>query len=406
MKKTVWIIHQYASTPENGIGGRHFYLAEELARYGYNVYVIAASANHLLHTQPKLSGDITVEKLHGFNFVWVKMPCYTEAHSKQRAINWFLFPWRIQKLARFIADKPDAVLCSSPSLISFFGAQSLARKFEARLIFEVRDIWPLTLTEIGGYSENHPLIRFMQWVEKRAYLKSDRVISNLKNSVEHMVRHGLQREKFCWIPNGYSRAEVEQEIRLNDLAVRQLPKNKFIVGYAGTLGVSNALDVLIEAASRLRDFKDISFVLVGRGKQKKNLYQQVKALGLDSVYFIDAISKVEVQAMLQEFDACYIGWRENKLYQFGIGANKIPEYLYSAKPIIHSYSGACEPIKECGAGLVVPAENPQAVAAAILRLYNMSEVERDRMGANGRREAEGTYEYGQLARRLESVLFG
>ncbi|MFG3502812.1 glycosyltransferase family 4 protein [Pseudomonas sp. NPDC047963] len=406
MNKTVWIVHQYASTPASGIGGRHFYLAEELARLGYRVYVIAASANHLLHTQPKLSGDVTIEKVGGFHFVWIKMPGYTEAHSKQRAINWFLFPWKIQKLARLIADKPDAVLCSSPSLIAFLGAQRLANKFNARLIFEVRDIWPLTLTEIGGLSVNHPFIRIMQWVERRAYRDADRVVSNLKNSVEHMVCLGLQRQKFYWIPNGFSRTEVEQQVRLNEQARRKLPKEKFIVGYTGTLGVANALDVLLEAASRLRTYSDIAFVLVGHGKEKEQLKQQARALGLKTLYFIDPIPKVEIQSILQEFDACYIGWRENELYRFGIGANKIPEYLFSRKPIIHSYSGACEPVKECGAGLLVPAENPQAVADAILQLYRLPQAERDRLGENGRREAEETYEYSQLARRLETVLFG
>lgn len=406
MKKTVWIVNQYASTPTSGIGGRHFYLAEELARLGYKVYVIAASASHLLHTKPKLKGDITIEQMSGFNFVWVKMPNYAEAHSKQRAINWFLFPWRIQKLAHLIADKPDAVLCSSPSPIAFLGAQRLANKFKARLIFEVRDIWPLTLMEIGGFSAKHPFIRVMQWVEKRAYRDSDWVISNLKNSVEHMVAYGLQREKFHWIPNGFSKAEVEQQVALNERTKYKLPKDKFIVGYTGTLGVANALDVLLEAASLLREYSDIAFVLVGRGKEKEQLQQQSKALGLETLYFIDPVPKVEIQAMLQEFDACYIGWRENELYRFGIGANKIPEYLFSAKPIIHSYSGACEPVKECGAGLLVPAENPQAVAKAILQMYRLPQAERDRLGENGRRAAEETYEYSQLARRMESVLFG
>lgn len=403
-KKTIWIVHQYASTTETGMGGRHLYLAQELVKQGHKVYVIASSANHLLHTVPKLTGDFTFEPVAGFTFVWVKMPPYSEAHSKQRALNWFLFPWRIQKLAKLIKDKPDAVLCSSPSPIAFLGAQRLAKKFNAKLVFEVRDIWPLTLTEVGGYSPKHPFIRFMQWVENKAYRDSDRVVSNLKNSVEHMVEHGLNRDKFTWVANGFSLDEANQKVPLSKEAEQQLPKNKFIVGYTGTLGVANSMDILLEAAEQLKDNADIAFVLVGRGKEKETLQAQAHEKNLTNVTFIDPIPKVQIQAMLSQFDTCYIGWLKNDLYRFGIGANKIPEYLYSGKPVIHAYSGACDPVAEFQAGICTEAENPQALAAAILQLYQMPEEERQQMGENGRKAALEEYEYGMLAKKLAKVL--
>src|SRR5690606_26096320 len=167
-----------------------------------------------------------------------------------------------------IPERPSAVLCSSPSLISFLGAKRLARRFQARLVFEVRDIWPLTLTEIGGYSRKHPFIRFLQWVEDMAYRDSDRVVSNLKFAVEHMVNRGMRRPKFKWIPNGISVDEVRVSTTLNDNVAAIIPKGKFIVGYTGTLGFSNALDTLIEAANILRDYSDIAFVIVGDGKER------------------------------------------------------------------------------------------------------------------------------------------
>lgn len=403
-KKTIWIVHQYASTTETGMGGRHFYLAQELAKQGHKVYVIVSSANHLLHTVPKLTGDFTFEPVAGFTFVWVKMPRYSEAHSKQRALNWFLFPWRIQKLAKLIKDKPDAVLCSSPSPIAFLGAQRLAKKFNAKLVLEVRDIWPLTLTEVGGYSPKHPFIRFMQWVENKAYRDSDKVVSNLKNSVEHMVEHGLNRDKFTWVANGFSLDEVNQKVPLSKEAEQQLPKNKFIVGYTGTLGVANSMDILLKAAELLKDNADIAFVLVGRGKEKETLQAQAHEKNLTNVTFIDPIPKVQIQAMLNQFDACYIGWLKDDLYRFGIGANKIPEYLYSGKPVIHAYSGECDPIAEFQAGICTEAENPRALAAAILQLYQMPEEQRQQMGENGRKAALEKYEYGMLAKKLAKVL--
>ncbi|MEX5954421.1 glycosyltransferase family 4 protein [Providencia vermicola] len=406
MSKTIWIVHQYASTPETGMGGRHYYLGSELAKQGYTVYLIASASNHLLRHPPEINTSYQIQTIsNNFHFVWVKMPLYDNAHSKQRAINWFLFPLRIQKLAKAITQKPDAILSSSPSPFAFWGARRLANKYTARLIFEVRDIWPLTLTEIGGYSTRNPFIRLMQWTEDKAYYYSSSVVSNLPNSIEHMAQHGMDRKKFSWIPNGFSLDEVNKKTPLNLIACNQLPKNKFIVGYTGTIGIANALDNLLEAAYRLRDNAEISFVLVGDGKEKQTLQRKAQEMNLNNVFFIDPIPKIEIQSMLNLFDVCFIGWLDDPLYKFGIGANKIPEYLYSGKPIIHAYSGSDNPIKEAKAGIQVPANNPQQLVEAILKLYNMTSQERNIMGANGRKAALELYEYSQLSKKLADIAF-
>lgn len=402
---TIWIINQYASTPTTGVGGRHYYLAQELAKQGYNVYVIASSANHLLHQQPHLDQNITFEPVAGFTFVWIKMPQYTQAHSRQRVLNWFLFSWRLHKLEKSIPDKPDSVLCSSPSPLTFLGAHRLAKRFSARLIFEVRDIWPLTLMEIGGYSANHPFIRLMQWVENRAYRDSYKVISNLKNAVEHMIEHGLNKDKFTWVANGFSLDEVNNNEPLSQIVSQQLPKNKFVIGYTGTLGVANSLDTLIDAAEILKGYEAISFVLVGRGREKARLKARVDKINLNNVIFIDAIPKVQIQAMLSTFDACFIGWLKDDLYRFGIAANKIPEYFYAGKPVIHSYGGACDPVSQFNAGLLAEPENPKALADAVLKLYQMPEHKRKILGENGHKASVEHYEYGMLSKKLAGVLF-
>lgn len=404
MAQCIWIVHQYASTPETGMGGRQFYLARELAKQGYKVYLIASASHHLLRKKVPVNGSFKIEKIDGFNMVWVNMPDYEEAHSKQRALNWFIFPWRIQKLASVIDDKPDAVLCSSPSLISFLGVQRLARIFKARLVFEVRDIWPLTLTEIGGYSSTHLFIRFMQWVEDKAYRDSDAVVSNLRNAVEHMVSRGMDDSKFNWIPNGFSLDEVSQKAPLSQQTLAKLPTDKFVVGYTGTLGVANAIDTLIDSAEQLKDDPNIAFVLVGGGKEKAALQQSVIDKGLSNVIFIDPIPKVQIQAMLGSFDACYIGWLKDDLYRFGIGANKIPEYLYSGKPILHGYSGACDPIAIIQSGITVPAEDVSALSNAIIRLSTTPDDELTAMGERGRLEALDRYEYSNLAKQYSKIL--
>ena len=125
-KKTIWIINQYSSTPETGVGGRHYYFAKSLAQLGYEVYLVGAAFTHLLREPPVLENNFKVEPIaDNFNFVWVKMPTYAEAHSKKRIANWFSFAWKITKLKN-ILPKPDVILYSSPSLVGYFGCGKIS----------------------------------------------------------------------------------------------------------------------------------------------------------------------------------------------------------------------------------------------------------------------------------------
>ena len=405
-KKTIWIINQYSSTPETGVGGRHYYFAKSLAQLGYEVYLVGAAFTHLLREPPVLENNFKVEPIaDNFNFVWVKMPTYAEAHSKKRIANWFSFAWKITKLKN-ILPKPDVILYSSPSLVGYLGAEKLARDLSVPLAFEVRDIWPLTLCELGGYSESHPFIRLLQWIEDRAYKNSDFVLSNLKNSYEHMQSRGMKPEKFAWVPNGFLKEEVESAQPLEQSTLNQIPKDKFIVGYAGTLGIANALDSFIRAANELKGYSEIAFVLVGNGKLKQRLQQQVNELGLTNVYFVDAIPKRQVQSLLKVFNVCYIGLTKDPLFRFGVSPNKLFDYLYAGKPILYAIdSGRYTPVTDSQSGIQIEPENVEHIVDGVLKLYNMSPEERAVMGSNGHQEAVQSYEYGSLTKKLASILF-
>jgi len=406
--KTIWIINQYASTPETGMGGRHYHMARELVKQGHKVYLVAASYTHLLRKPPKVEQSYQVQPIEDFNFVWMKMPYYDNAHSIIRIFNWFRFAWKLHGLASFIEDKPGAILYSSPSLVGFLGGKYLSNVYPgARLVFEVRDIWPLSLVELGGYSLKHPFIRLLQWIEDKAYCDSARVVSNLKNTVEHMVSRGMDRSKFTWIPNGFSMDEVKHKQDLPEEVLEQLPKDKFVVGYTGTLGIANALDSLIEAAELLKDQPAIAFVLVGGGKEKGRLKTLVDKKRLGNVWFIEPIPKAQIQTMLVHFDACFIGLTKDPLFRFGVSPNKLFDYFYSGKPILYAIeSGSYTPVSDAGAGIQVGAEDPQEIADAVLELYRLSQAERDAMGSNGNRYALESHEYGILAEKLAEVLVG
>jgi glycosyltransferase involved in cell wall biosynthesis len=403
--KTIWIINQYASTPETSIGGRHFHLARELALRGHTIYLIAASYTHVLRNPPIINENYEIKLIDNIYFVWIKVPFYSNAHSKKRILNWFIFSIKLLFLTKLKINTPNVILMSSPSLIPFLSAVYIARKLKIRLVFEVRDIWPLTFIELGGYSKNNPFIRFLQWIEDKAYRDADRIISNLPMSWIHMVNRGMEKTKFTWIPNGFSRDDIQNLKQLDESVKNQIPSQKFIIGYAGTIGTANALEYLIEAANILKYNREIMIIIVGDGRTKSSLIDLKKLYKLNNVIFINSIPKDQVQSLLSLFDICYIGWRNHPIYRYGISANKIFEYLVSEKPILHSYSGVFDIIKEGDCGLTVPAEDPQAIAKSILEFKSMNINERIRLGKNGKKYAEQNFDYSKLATKLFNVLF-
>jgi len=399
--KNIWIINEYAGSPFHGAGTRHYYLGRELMRRGYKVYIITNSYSHILINPPMVENAFKIELIDGLNYVWVKVPRYKHAHDKKRFAKSLVFTAKLLKLPLPGMGKPEVIVASSPELFPVISGYILAKKQKVKFIFEVRDIWPLQIIELGGYSKYHPFIALLQWLENFAYKRADAVISLLPNALEHMKAHGLREDKFHYIPNGISLEEINKIEPLEEKVREMIPKGKFIVGYTGTIGHSNALEYLVSAARLLQEEKDIHFLIVGEGKDKERLMRMSEELGLSNVSFLPAIPKRQVQSLLREFvDACYMGLMNSPLFQFGISSNKLFDYFYSGKPIIYAVNSSNRPVDEAGAGISVPAGNPEAIAEAILKLKAMSPEEREEMGRRGREYVIANHNWEILAQKF------
>lgn len=397
-KKVVWLINQYAGGFADVTTGRHFNFARELIALGYDVVLVMASRSHLSTVAKITDGWYAVDKRCGVKIIYIDVPSYNGASSVRRVWAWFVFAFRLLKLGGVQEQKPDIIYYSSLSLVGFLGAERLSKKINVPLFFEVRDVWPLTLVELGGVSRRHPLVIFLQWIEDRAYKNSTYVFSNLERLPVHIKERIGRSVDFSWLPNGVN------EYNHSDLSEYELslPNGCFVVGYTGSIGTANAMMTLVKAAEILRHDK-VFFVIAGDGEQLPDLKEYVQRHNISNVSFLGKISKSDVPALIKKFDSCYIGWGNNPLYRFGIGANKIPEYLYSGKPILHSYSGDGDPVVRYGAGITVPALDPKALSEAILRLKKLPESQRDLMGANGRYAAERDYLFPAIARKIDAA---
>jgi glycosyltransferase involved in cell wall biosynthesis len=402
--KVIWIINQYGSTPSSGMGGRSFYFAKELSSQGYKVYLISASYTHLLRRPPSMHSDFKTEKVDGFDFVWVKVPEYSNAHARKRVYNWFAFSWKIRKLFKFIKCKPDVIIYSSPSLIPYLGAYWLSWSLGVRLIWDVRDLWPLTLIELSKVKKYHPFIFLNQLIENFACKNSSFIISNWPYAINYMRLHGADESRFLFLPNGFDAEEFNNFKKINHSIKTLIPLNNFIVGYVGTLGKANAMLVLLDVALSLKNTPNLKFVIVGEGGEKSKMKDFIVKNKLSNIILIDQIPKNQVPSMLDCFDVCYVGFNKSKLYNFGSSLNKLPEYMMSGKPIIYSIDSPFKPVIAANCGMHVPAEDSESIEKSILKLKLMRICERKELGENGRQYALENYNYKNLSKKLSDVI--
>ena len=394
--QTIWIINQYAGSRIHGMNFRSWYFANEWKKQGHDPYVISASYSHLFQQLPEVKGMFTHDRVEGVPYVWVKVKNYGQSQSIGRVLVMLQFMFRLFFFPKKSLPKPDIILVSSLSPFPILNAFFWKLKYKCKLVFEVRDIWPLSLIEIGGMSKWHPLVLFIGWFERFAYRRADHVISLLPLAKEHMVGRGLNPDKFSCIPNGFDAEELEKGVELSADQLSKIPTNKFIIGYTGSLGAANAMEYLIQASKLVLDHEDIHFIIVGKGQHKQQLEKEAKG----NVTFLDPVPKNQVQSMLKQFDACYIGWHDHSIYRFGISPNKVFDYLFAGKPVIHSVNAGNDIIEDAKCGISVPSAHPNAIAQAIIELSNLPKDELLEMGKRGRAYVIERHTYSALAKQL------
>ena len=404
----ILLINHYAGSPKHGMEYRPYYLAREWVRNGHEVTILAASHSHIRTHQPILNGaSVHLEIIDGINYYWCKTPKYSgNGISRVYNISVFLKQLKNNRDSIVKTIKPDVVIASSTYPMDIWSAHYIAREAGAQLIYEVHDLWPLSPIELGGISRFHPFIIWCQKAEDYAYKHSNKIISMLPKTLSHMESRGMAPEKFNYIPNGISIEDWENNEPLpNDInteLTRIKELGKPIIGYAGTHGLANALDTLLDAAKLSED--EFEVVLVGLGPSRKSLLQRVKDENISNVTMLPAIPKTCIPSFLNIIDIAYIGWHRNPLYRFGISPNKLMDYMMAAKPIVHSIEAGNDPVSEAECGITVKPLDALAVRNAIAALSKLPLETLEKMGANGRKFICANQTYPALAQKFISIL--
>jgi glycosyltransferase involved in cell wall biosynthesis len=382
MPKNIWYISKYATPLKYGFGSRHFYLAREFNRLGNSTVIISSDSNHLSQF-PGFKSVYTKEIIDGVETWWIKTMKYKGSASFRRIMSWIDFEMKLWLMPKNILPRPDIVIVSSLSLFTILNGYRLKKRFGCRLVFEIRDIWPLTLTEEGGFGKRNPFVMFLAWVEKFGYRNSDVIVGTMPNLSEHVKEVTGKTLNCSCIPFGYLPVLYDHPEPLPEgYEERYIPKNKFIVGYAGSIGRTNALDTFITCASEMKDDPHVHFLLLGNGDLIDEYKSKVS--GLKNIGFAPKVKKAQVQSVLRHCDVLYFSVEDSKVWRYGQSLNKLIDYMSAGKPIIGSYNGYPSMLNEARCGKFVPVKDARALTMAIEEYMQLPKDQLESIGRRGK----------------------
>jgi len=403
-QKCIWYVSKYVAPPGKGsAGGRGYLIMKELARMGCRSVVITSDSNHLAEP-PVLRQPYMHQLSDRMDLWWVRTLKYNVAKSSWRILSWLHFEWRLFKMPTKNMPVPDAIIVSSLSLLTIVNGLLLRRQYGSRLVFEIRDIWPLTLTEEGGYSSRNPFVKFLGWIERLGYRKADEIVGTMPNLSEH-VSEVLREDRHAHcIPMGIDATVNNDRTELSpEYVERYMSPGKFVVAHVGTIGITNALDTFFECAASLKECSNIHFLLVGDGDLRRK-YQE-KYGDLPNLTFGPKVEKQMVQSVLEKCDLLYFAVHKSNVWRFGQSLNKVIDYMLAGKPILASYSGYPSMINEAECGSYIPPGDVSKLGEEIVRYSQMSAGERNRIGAKGREWLKENRNYEKLAGDYLKILF-
>lgn len=401
-KKVIWCISKYASPPRYGVGARLYYIAREFVKLGAEVVIISSDSNHLAK-YPESKKTINIEEYDGLTHAWIKTLKYKKNASIKRFLSWFDFEFKLNRIHKQNFSKPDVVIVSSLSLFSIIYGIFLKRKYSCKLVFEVRDIYPLTLTEEFGVSKFNPMVLLLAVIEKIGYKSSDLIVGTMPNLKQH-VKEIIGKEKDVFhSPLGVHEIWSKEVSSSNEVDSIFDNSKRFVVGYAGSMGTSNALIPFVKAIKQMKDEKGIHFVLVGDGDLKKDFIIELK--GLDNVTMGPKIKQNEIPYFLSKCDILYLSAHDSKIWEYGQSLNKMIDYMMSGKPVIASYSGYQSMLNEADSGIFIPTGDKDGIIEAIKKYKAMDTFEREQMGLRGKKWVEENHKYENIAKNYyEKIL--
>jgi glycosyltransferase involved in cell wall biosynthesis len=395
--------------PETGApAGRAFDLSTRWVAAGHAVEVLTAVPNHPDgRIRPAYKGQLNVrETIDGVSVQrrWL-LPNIRRSPLSVLLNHGSLTLHTIVAAALEQVPKPDVWIASSPPLFTGAAGAVIAATQRGPLVLEVRDLWPDYFEEMGVL-KNRAILATLHALEAKLYRSAAAVITVAETARQRLIEQkGLDEAKTYCIPNGADLAKFV----LADGTIQQTRKNlglgtKFVVAYVGNHGLGQGLQGVVRCAALLRDENDVHFLFVGDGAEKAKVVHEAERLRLANTTFLSTRPREDVPAFYGAANVCLVPLADVPSFRNTI-PSKIFEILGVGRPIIGALEGeGADVIRRSKAGLVVPPQNPEALAEAIRTIRALSDGEREVMAKQGRQFVKENFNRDDLAQRYLEIL--
>lgn len=382
----ILVVHQFYLQPGEPGGSRFNEFARLWAAAGHEVTVVAGTVNYSTSKAPvKYRGRWTIREKDGDVTVW---RCHVpESYGKSYLGRmWAFFAFTLSAATAVLrCGRSDIVIATSPPLVTAIPGWVAVVRHRAKLIFEIRDLWPESAVTTGVLREGAALTRVLYALERWACRRADKINVLTPAFRDDLLQRGLAGpEKIVFVPNGadldlFSPAPADPALR-EELGWG----GRFVVMYSGAHGRANAVGQLVDAAVLLKDRLDILIATVGDGPERKQHEERARALGLTNIVFNGAQPKERMPAIVNACDVGAAVLQNNPTFRT-VYPNKVFDYMACAKPTLLAIDGVARQMvcDDAQAGVFAEPENAGAIADAIRGLADDA-AGRAEMGQRGR----------------------
>ncbi|MBH0201202.1 MAG: glycosyltransferase family 4 protein, partial [Nitrospira sp.] len=305
-------------------------------------------------------------------------------------------------LVSIFLPKADIVLSTSPQFFNGLAGYLVSKLRKIPWVLEIRDLWPESIVAVGAI-KSPAIITLLDWIERFAYRKADRIVPVTDSFKAYMLGRGIDAGKINVVKNGVDLAQYAPHEGASALAEELGVRGKFVVSYFGTHGMAHHLETIFHAAHRLSGSKNIVFLMVGDGAERRALLQMRNDMALGNVMMLDQQPKSRMREFWALSDVSLVLLKKSDLFKTVI-PSKIFESLAMAKPIILGVEGeSADLLRAAKAGICIEPEQADDLAAQVLELSQNAE-RCQQLGRNGRRYVMEHFDRIVLARKLASVL--
>ena len=402
--KTIWIINQYASHLET----RHLELAKVFAQSGYSVVVITTSFHHGKREYIYDEKMKTVQCSENVNYVYLHSAPGYQTNGVGRILNMIDFCRLVFRYKKQIAREfgiPGYIIASSAPPFVWEVAYKLAKKYHAKFVAELRDIWPLSLVEIQGVNPKHPLVKLFDIIEKRAYKRADAIVTTMRYAWKHIC--GINenyKDKVHWMANGINTKQADEWLE----EYKELPPDldeflseHWCCVYVGSIVRSECVDYLVEAISGLAD-EGVYFAVIGQGHEKQNIQSLIERNHLTNVRMFPFLERKYIPAVLNKAKCCVAADKDVGIGRYGLSMYKLSDYLYSGTPTVFAYD--LESVVTDAGHYSVPYGDADQLRDVILSIRNADEKVLEKLSESGKEEIRRHYDFQNIGNSYLEVL--